>query len=117
MLDEIVGIGISVAESKMHGEAKEEKKSFGYHFLRFIISTIWFIVAVGALILGLMAMVGHAFTDNAGLAVVALILTGGFALITFLVPYLRKKGSATRWYGIVCFGEFLWWIYLLSTGL
>ena len=120
MLDEIVGIGISATEEKLHGEKKEEKQTFGGALLRFIVSIVWFVVAVGASLLGAMAMVGDFFSnlmgEGRGLAVLALLLSGGVALITFIVPYLRKKGSMTRWFGIVCLGDFIWWCYLLMTG-
>ena len=33
-------------------------------------------------------------------------------IITFLIPYLRKKGTMTRFLGIMALGDALWWVYL-----
>ena len=57
--------------------------------LRFIISLIWLVVVVGVDIL---AFVCYPPIVGAGIEL-------AIALITFLVPYLRKKDTMTRWWG------------------
>ena len=121
MIEEIVSKAIDVGQDKLQGEAKEEKTTFGGGVLRFVVSIIWFVVALAVSLAALIAMVGQGMSDIFGgesktlgtVAICASLLVG---IITFCVPYLRKKGSATRWFGIVCLGDAAWWLYLMATG-
>lgn len=122
MLDEIVSGAISAGQDKMHGEEVQEKTSFGGGVLRFFISFIWFIITLAVSLAALFAMVGQGMSDMLGgesntLGILAIGASLLIALITFCIPYLRKKGSFTRWCGIVCLGDAAWWIYLLATGI
>jgi len=63
--------------------------------VRFFVSLIWLIVVIGVDIL---AFVLYPPIVGAGLEL-------AIAIITFCIPYLRKKGTLTRWWG---------WLALLS---
>ncbi|MCH5176596.1 MAG: hypothetical protein J1F25_01145 [Prevotellaceae bacterium] len=78
----------------------EVKKENG--LVRFIVSFLWLALAIGTDIVF--------FMTNG-------FLYGGVAsfvlfLITFLVPYLRKKGTLTRWIGILALLDAGWLLYL-----
>ena len=118
---EITGAAIGAAATKLQGKSKEEKTSFGAKVLRFFVSLIWVLLAVTISLVGAAAMVGGAlanifniegskefYTFGIGISII-------FALITFLIPYLRKKGSTTRWCGILAICDALWWAYLMIT--
>lgn len=121
-MDDVVGTAIDKAGDKLEGKEKKEKTTFGGVMLRFFISTIWFIITFAVSALAFMAMfAGSAgsflgIEDASALCYVAIGLCVFFALITFLVPYLRKKGTMTRWFGIVLLLDACWWIYLMITG-
>lgn len=123
-IDDVASFAIGKAEDKLQGNEKKEKTTIGGAFLRFIISIIWFIIAAIATIGGALAMTGGEFAsffgneEGASLCILGIGLCLAVFIITILVPYLRKKGSFTRWCGIVCLGDALWWIYLLiSNGM
>ncbi len=98
---------------------QESQTSIGGHLLRFFISLIWVIVSVGIGMAGVLFMMGGTiasfFGSDSSVALYAMGigLSLVFALVTFLVPYLRKKGSMTRWCGWLAFCDAAWWIYLL----
>ncbi|MBR0268817.1 MAG: hypothetical protein IJQ48_02255 [Prevotella sp.] len=118
-LDDVASFAIGKTEEKLQGKEKEEKTTIGGFILRFIISIIWFVIAAIATIGGAVAMTGGEVATFLGdergpeLYVIGIGLCLAVFIITFLVPFLRKKGSFTRWCGIVCLGDALWWIYLL----
>lgn len=121
MLDEIVSGAINVGQDKLQGKEVEEKTTFGGGVLRFFISLIWFVITFAVSLAAFFAMVGQGLSDlfggdSKGLGILAIAASLVLALITFCVPYLRKKGSLTRWCGIVCLGDAIWWIYILVTG-
>lgn len=117
-VDDVASFAIGKAEDKLQGKENEKKTTFGGCLLRSVVSTIWFIVAFVASLFGYLAMSGgltrRFFGDTRGIAICIL----GIAIcllvfiITMLIPYLRK-GAWTRWFGIVCLGDALWWIYIL----
>lgn len=118
--DELVGTVIGAAENKLQGKEKEEKTTFGGVVLRFLISTIWVIITLVASVVAFYGMVAGQFVtvflgNEQGymLCMLAIGLCSIIFLLTFLIPYLRKKGSLTRWCGIVALGDALWWIYIL----
>ncbi len=118
-LDDMVGSAIGAAEDKLEGEAKEEKTTVGGVILRFFVSIIWVLFVTVITFVGAAAMVGGdiATIFNSEKAPVLYALGIGlclvFALITFLIPYLRKKRSITRRCGIIAIGDALWWAYLM----
>lgn len=63
--------------------------------VRFFVSLIWLVVVLGV---DIFAFVMAQPIVGAGAELI-------IALITFLIPYLRKKGTLTRWWG---------WLALLS---
>ncbi|MBQ8051784.1 MAG: hypothetical protein IJ197_09475 [Bacteroidaceae bacterium] len=97
----------------------EKSNSFVKGVKRFIVSFIWFLIAFIFSFLGLLAVcVGdmkEVLRDEDGIPIylLGIGLPLLVAIITFLVPYLRKKGSLTLWCGLTCLFDALWWIYLL----
>lgn len=120
-MDDVASFAIGKAEDKLHGEEKNEKTTIGGAILRFFVSIIWFVVAFIATFGGAIAMVGGDFKrffgeDGSELYIIGIGVCLVVFIITMLIPFLRKKGSFTRWCGIVCLGDALWWIYLLISG-
>lgn len=120
MLNEIVSSSIRIGKRKMQGEEVNEKTSFGGMILRFFISFIWFIITFFVSLAAFYAMAGQGVSDmfggeSKGLGIFAIIASGLIFVITFCIPYLRKKGTLTRWCGIVSLGDAIWWIYLMAT--
>lgn len=121
-LDDVVATGIGVAQNKLDSEpTKEEKTSFGSKVLRFFITLIWVIVAFGVSALALYSMFAGEASDLLGgdgssFKYIAIFASLAVGVITFVVPYLRKKGSMTRYCGILAFGDALWWGYITFFG-
>lgn len=114
-LDDIVGTAISATENRVMGKDKEEKTTVGGFILRFVVSLIWFVVAAAFFVLGLFAMASSDFLPGSKRPTFAAFAIGTsllFCIITFLVPYLRKKGTMTRFLGVMALGDALWWVYL-----
>ena len=120
-MDDVASFAIGKAEDKLQGEEKKEKTTFGGVILRFFVSIIWFAIAAITTFGGAAAMVGGDFKnffggDGTALYVLGIGVCLAVFILTMLIPFLRKKGSFTRWCGIVCLGDALWWIYLLISG-
>lgn len=81
-------------------EKKENK------VVRFFVTLIWLVIAVGV---DIYAIVSKGFMVGA-------IAEGAFFLITFIIPYLRKKGSYTRWFGFLALLSALWFAYCMFSG-
>lgn len=119
--DNLVSSAISIAKDKLQGEKTTERTSAGSAILRFFITAIWvFITLIATCVAGTGMTVGamaNFLGDEGGKALcfLAIVLCFAIFLITFLVPYLRKKGTLTRWCGIIALGDAVWWIYLLFT--
>lgn len=62
--------------------------------MRVLITIIWFLVVVGVDIFAFFILED---------ALVGAIIEFALALITLCVPYLRAKGSYTRWWGWLAF--------------
>lgn len=121
--DFLVGSAINAAEDKLHGEAEEEKMTVGGGVLRFFVSLLWVLITLAVSALALYAMAAGAgatifgFEDGKILCFVAIGLCLLITVLTFIIPYLRKKGSLTRWCGVVALGDAIWWIYIYFTDL
>ena len=119
--DDLVDTAIGATEERLQGKEKEKKTTFGGMVLRFIVSTIWFIitlaVSIGAGYAMAVGLTADFFGDARGKTVcaIAIGLCLVIFLLTFIIPYLRKKGTLTRWCGIVALGDALWWVYILTT--
>ena len=121
MLNDIVEGAIGIGQEKMQGKESDEKTTFKGGVLRFFVSLIWFLITLAVSIGAFFAMAGQVLSDMMGgesnkLGILAIAASLAVAVITFCVPYLRKKGTLTRWCGIVCLGDAAWWIYLMVTG-
>lgn len=121
MIDNLVSSAIEIGKDKLQGDENESKTSFGKGLLRFIVTAVWLLITLLVSIGAFLLMMGQGFSDMFGgedttLGVLAVSVSLVITLITFIVPYLRKKGSLTRWCGIICLGDAIWWIYLMATG-
>ena len=79
-------------------EAKKEN-----WFIRFIVTIVWLVLSVGV---DVYALLKESYLIGAGTEF-------AFFLITFMVPYLRKKGTYTRWFGWLALMQGAWLIYLM----
>ena len=70
----------------MSTEEKKENK-----LVRVIITLLWLIISVGV---DIVAVIMEE-------PIVGAIIEAVFGIVTFCVPYLRKKGSYTRWFGFL----------------
>jgi len=73
---------------------------------RVIVTILWLVLSVGVDIV--------AITTQGYL--VGAIIEFVFFIVTFCVPFLRKKGSYTRWFGWLAFLQGTWLIYLQFAG-
>lgn len=80
-------------------EVKKVKKENA--LIRFIVTLIWLVISVGV---DFYAVFSNGYVMGA-------IVEGAFALITFLVPYLRRKGTYTRWFGFLALLSAAWFTY------
>lgn len=99
--------------------APEENTTFGSKLLRFIISFIWGFVTIIVTCLAFYAMflsgMFNFFEISNNFAVFGIVAPLLIFIITFIIPYLRKKGSFTRSCGIIALGDALWWAYIYFT--
>jgi hypothetical protein len=124
--DKIVSETIDKTEEKLDKCGKSPKKKDNM-FVRFIVSLFWFFILfiINIVVLGLgtmgflhdfsEALASGVFHDSRTLEICGIVLSGLFALITFLVPYLRRKGSFTKWLGIISIFDVIWYAYLIIT--
>lgn len=67
-------------------EEKKENK-----LVRVLITLLWLVISVGVDIVAIIMEE----------PIVGAIIEAVFGIVTFCVPYLRKKGSYTRWFGFL----------------
>ncbi len=117
--DELVGRAMGVAEDKLLGKEQERKEN---GCLRFFVSFIWGCITFVASLVAFFAMWLGAMKSFFGqpegkmVCLLAIALCFTLFLITFIIPYLRRKGTFTRWCGICALGDAIWWAYILMTG-
>ncbi|MBR0024754.1 MAG: hypothetical protein IJP59_09120 [Muribaculaceae bacterium] len=90
------------SENTQEALKKEEKKES--KTVRFFVSLVWFILSIAV---DVVAITTEALVVGAAIEFV-------FFIITFCVPYLRKKGSLTRWVGYLALLQGLWLVYLMT---
>ena len=92
MIEEIIKDAvISKAADKLEGKEEKNPQKKENKFVRFLVTLLWLVISVGVDIFAIATM-----NPIVG-AVIELV----FGIVTFCVPYLRKKGSYTRWFGIL----------------
>ena len=74
--------------------------------IRFFVSLIWLVLSIGVDIFAIFSKA----------LLVGAIAEFAFFIITFCIPYLRKKGSYTRWFGWLALLQGCWLIYLMTQG-
>lgn len=105
------------------GRIPESKTSFGGALLRFVISVIWLIIGLGVLVAGTYAVGIGSIADELGYQKGRLLVFAGILIsvilfiLTFAIPYLRKKGTVTRAVGYGALIDALFWIYILITNV
>ena len=70
---------------------------------RFFVTLVWLVIAVGVDFIAI-------FTEGYAIGMVVEL---AFFIITFSVPYLRKKGTYTRYWGWLALASAIWFGYLL----
>ena len=77
-----------------------------------------FIFYLLAVVIGLASfalVLGGAFTENSGLTLLGIGLSVVFALLVFIIPYLRRNGYI-RWLAWLALGDAAWWAYTMFAG-
>lgn len=110
--DLLVAIGIDVAAYKATGkeEKKTEKQSFkstakraGANIGLFIVAVVCFLLSVACFFMG--------FFGYGILFPLGFLITIAYVVYIFKTPYLREKGTYTRWLGFMGIGDIVWWLY------
>lgn len=111
-MDNLVGSAIDAGEDHLGGKeatnAKKENK-----FVRFLVSLIWGVIAFVVSLGAFLCMFGEGMSDKKELGYLAIGASALVWLLTFLIPYLRRKGTFTRWCGVLALGDAIWWAYIL----
>lgn len=85
--------------------------------IKFLVALLMFIILV-AISLFVMGVAVFEFLDSNIDTPVALtlgvILSVLYAIVVYIIPYLRKI-SSVRWFAFCALGDAAWWIYLLVT--
>lgn len=85
---------VAAADEKINNEGKK-KSSVGAKIFRFFFTLFWLVVVIGVDVAAFVVL-------N---PIIGAVIEFALFLITFIIPYLRKKGSYTRYWG---------WLALLS---
>lgn len=80
-------------------EENVKKKNW---LIRFFLTIVWLIISIG---IDIFAVISKGY-------VIGAIAEFVFFVITFSIPYLRKKGSYTRWWGWLALIQAGWLLYL-----
>lgn len=84
---------------------------------KFFVGLLMFIILV-AITLFVMGVAVFEFLDSDMDTPVALttgiVLSVIYAIVVFVIPYLRKMGTV-KWFAICALGDAAWWAYLLFT--
>lgn len=124
MLDKIVSAGINATQKTLDKEPdKEVESGFGKKTVRFVVSLIWGIVTFVVSLAAFLSMMAHVALDGLNeifgievseeFGIFAVVICLIMSAVTFIVPYLRKKGTYTRWCGIMLLCDGLWWLYIV----
>ncbi len=80
-------------------ENKDNKENW---LIRFIVTLVWLIISIGIDVYAVMSK-GY---------IIGAVAEFVFFIVTFCVPYLRKKGTYTRWFGWLALLQAAWLLYL-----
>ena len=100
----------------MSSEESLGKKAAG-GFARFLVALVMFIVLVAITIFVLGVAVFEFIDSNIKTPkalITGIVLSLLYAIIIFVVPYLRKIDSV-KWFAFCALGDAAWWAYLLIT--
>lgn len=89
---------------------KEEKKAAGClsEFTIFLLAVVVGLASIALVVYG--AMCGEKGIELAGIG-----LSAAFALLVFVIPYLRRN-VYIRWLAWCALGDAAWWTYLMFSG-
>jgi len=93
------------ADSNTNSSAKGIKK--------FIVGLICYLVAIAINALVVLVTIGT--WDDIIALIIGIATSVVFALLIFIIPFLRKMKSV-RWLAWLALGDAAWWIYLLVSG-
>lgn len=88
-------------EATVQQEVRQEKQE--NKIVRFFISLIWLAISIGV---DVFAVMNESYLVG---AIAEFVFFG----ITFMVPYLRKKDSYTRWFGWLALLQGAWLLYCM----
>ena len=91
-----------MAENEVKAAKVEEKEN---KMTRFIVTLVWLIIALGV---DAIAILTEGY-------LIGMIVELVFFIVTFSVPYLRKKDTYTRWWGWLGLASAIWFAFLLFT--
>lgn len=109
--DLLVVFGLDIAAYKATGKREETKKKTlkssakraGINVLLFIVAVVCFLLSVACFFLG--------FFGYGLLFPIGFLVTIAYVVLIFKTPYLREKGTYTRWLGFMGIGDIIWWLY------
>ena len=96
-------------------ESLEKKAAKGVG--KFFVGLLMFIILLAITIFVMGAAVFEFFHSNIDTPValgLGIALSLVYAIIVFVIPYLRKMGTV-KWFAICALGDAAWWAYLLFT--
>ena len=83
-------------------ETKEKSEKKENWLIRFIVSIVWLVVSIA---IDFIAIKTNGY-------IIGAIAELAFFIVTFSIPYLRKKGTYTRWWGWLALLQAGWLLYL-----
>lgn len=87
-------------------------KSAGKGLVKFIVGFICYLVAIAINLMVVLVAIGTLDPEVA--MIVGIIASVVFALLIFIIPFLRHM-SAVKWLAWLALGDAAWWIYLIVT--
>ena len=76
---------------------------------------IFYLLAVVVGLASFALVLGGVFSGNDGPAILGIALSVVFALLVFLIPFLRRN-SYIRWLAFAALGDAAWWAYTMFAG-
>ena len=89
-------------------EKKEKKAGCLTEFIFYLLAVVVGLVSIALVIMG-------AISGKAGIEILGIGLSVVFALLVFIIPYLRRNGYI-RWLAWLALGDAAWWAYTMFAG-
>ena len=88
-------------------------KGAGKGLLKFIVGLICYLVAIAINLMVVLVTIGT--WDGYGALIIGIAASVIFALLIFIIPFLRHMKSV-KWLAWLALGDAAWWVYLLVSG-